>query len=140
MGPWQDQGRRFAVAITCIDGRIHQSVTDWARLTFGVDYVDMVTAPGADHVLVRDSRARSAIVADVEVSRRVHGAQQLVLASHTDCAGNPVSDDQHKQMVRAGAAELAADFPGLTIVGVHVDGSGRVVPVGPPPARTSLTA
>lgn len=98
MGPWRDQGRRFAVAITCIDGRIHQSVTDWARLTFDV------------------------------------------VASHTDCAENPVADDQHKQMVRAGVAELVAEFPGLTIVGVHIDGSGRVVPVTAPPARSSLTA
>lgn len=140
MGPWHDQGRRFAVAITCIDGRIHQSVTDWARLNFDVDYVDMVTAPGVDYVLTRDSRARSSIVADVEVSRRAHGVRQLVLASHTDCAGNPVSDDQHKQMVRAGAAELAAEIPELTIVGVHVDASGRVVPVTAPPARSPLPA
>ncbi|MEX2621008.1 MAG: carbonic anhydrase [Egibacteraceae bacterium] len=40
----------FATAITCIHGRVHAPVTEWIRQRFGVDHVDLITAPGADAV------------------------------------------------------------------------------------------
>lgn len=129
----QSQGRRwgsFATAVTCVDGRIHQSVVDWTRQRFGVDYVDMVTAPGPDRVLAQDFVGRLRLAADVAVSRRAHGSHQLVVASHADCAGSPLSDDEHEQMVQEGISWLATQLPGMTIEGIHVGAADvRTVPV-----------
>ena len=124
----------FATAVTCMDGRIQQSVVDWARRHFDVDYIDMVTVPGPDRVLAQDFLVRLRLAADVAVSRRAHGSHQLVVASHADCVGNPVSDDEHEQMVREGTSWLAMQLPTMTIVGVHVDVEAlavRVVDLGP---------
>lgn len=80
-----------------MDGRIQQTVVDWARQRFGVDYVDMVTVPGPDRVLAEDYLGRLRLAADVAASHRAHGSRQLVVASHADCTGNPVSDDEHSR-------------------------------------------
>lgn len=117
---------RFATAITCMDGRIQQAVVDVTRTWFGVDYVDMVTVPGPDRVLTQDFAGRLRLATDVAVSTRAHGSHQLVVASHADCAGNPVPDAEHEQLVAEGVAWLADQFPGVTIVGIHLDGKGRV--------------
>ena len=130
----------FATAVTCMDGRIQQSVVDWARQHFDVDYIDMVTVPGPDRVLAQDFLGRLRLAADVAVSHRAHGSHQLVVASHADCAGNPVSDDEHEQMVREGTSWLAMQLPTMTIVGVHVDVEAQAVRVvDPGPRETALS-
>jgi len=136
-----NRGRSFATAVTCMDGRIQQSVVDWARSRFGVDYVDMVTVPGPDRVLAQDLLGRLRLATDVAVSRRAHGSHQLVVASHADCSGNPVSDDEHEQMVREGISWLATLLPEMTIVGIHVDiGSEEVRVVERSPTETAPLA
>lgn len=115
---------RFATAVTCMDGRIQHAVVDWARREFAVDYVDMVTVPGVDRILATDRRGCLRVVSDLEMSRQAHGSRHVVVASHADCAGNPVPDVEHERMVRDGMAWLANQFPDMTIVGVHVDIDG----------------
>lgn len=117
---------RFATAITCMDGRIQQVVVDYARSCFGVDYVDMVTVPGPDRVLTQDFAGRLRLASDVAVSQRAHGSSQLVLASHADCAGNPVADAEHEQMVADAVTWLAAQLPAMTMVGIHLDSTGEI--------------
>jgi len=124
-----------------MDGRIQHSVVDWARSQFGVDYVDMVTVPGPDRVLAHDLLGRLRLATDVALSRRAHGSHQLVVASHTDCSGNSVSDDEHEQMVREGISWLATLLPEMTIVGIHVDiGSEDVRVVEGSPTETAPPA
>ena len=129
----------FATAITCMDGRIQHAVVDWGRREFGVDYVDMVTLPGADRILATDRRGRLRMAADVEVSRQAHGSRQLVVASHADCAGNAVPDEEHQQMVREGMAWLATQFPDMTIAGVHVDIRGADIHLVHKQGQSSLS-
>lgn len=113
-------GPRFAVAVTCMDGRVQEALADWVRRRFEVDHVDMLTAAGADAVVVQDAAVRARLLADVALSRRAHGSKHLVLASHSDCAANPGDQDEHQRSVRAGLELLAAELPGMTVVGVHV--------------------
>jgi hypothetical protein len=42
---------RFAVTLTCIDGRIQLPLQAWVRERLDVDVVDVVTVPGPDGVL-----------------------------------------------------------------------------------------
>ncbi len=92
-----------------MDGRIQAHIRDWAQRQFGTDYVDMVTVP------------RLGLARDVALSRDAHGSRQVVVASHSDCAGSAVTDKEHEQMVRDGVRWLADQLPDMTVVGIHVD-------------------
>ena len=41
----------FGTAISCIDGRVQQPVSDWLKLYCHVRWVDLVTEPGPDRLL-----------------------------------------------------------------------------------------
>lgn len=104
-----------------MDGRIQAHIRDWAQRQFGTDYVDMVTVPGPDQVLARDAERRLGLARDVALSRDAHGSRQVVVASHSDCAGSAVTDKEHQQMVRDGVRWLADQLPNMTVVDIHVD-------------------
>lgn len=120
----------FAVAITCIDGRIQDAIRLGLRGEFAVDHLDVVTVAGADAAVACDEETRAFVARSVDVSVRAHGSQVVILAAHTDCAGNPVDEDTHIDLIRTGTAWLCDRYPGLTVAGVLVDtdtGTVRVV-------------
>lgn len=124
----------FAVAVSCIDGRVHQPVIDWVRRTTGVDHVDLVTEPGPDAALAACPTPRCATVrARLDVSLRAHEPRAVVIAGHDDCAANPVDRATHERQIDEAARELAAwghDVP-VTGVWVTADGIVEVVPYPP---------
>lgn len=116
---------RFATVVTCIDGRIHGPLGEWIRDRLGVDYLDLITEPGADRMLATaDPAALTRLLDAVGVSRTAHGSGTLVLAGHADCAGNPVSEAEHHEQLRSAAARLAARLPDLRILAVHTGTCG----------------
>ncbi len=128
-------GRRFAVAITCIDGRIQDALQRQLREEYDVDHLDVVTLPGVDLALARDEQARGFASRSVDVSVAAHGSEVVILAGHTDCAGNPVDDDTHAAMVREGAKWLCDRYPGLTVAGVLVDTEAQTMDIVADPQR-----
>ncbi|MFD1322718.1 carbonic anhydrase [Micromonospora sonneratiae] len=116
---------RFATMLTCIDGRIQQPLTEWARKHLDVEYLDTITEPGPEAVLTTaDERWLEGVLEKVEVSQRAHESGTLVVAAHSDCAGNPVSDDEHRQQLRQGLTRLATRLPGTRILAVHAGRCG----------------
>lgn len=126
---------RFAVAITCIDGRIHESLRAWILDRLDVDTADLVTVQGPDTVLATgDAEWACCLAKRVLVSRRAHGSTQVVLASHSDCAVHPVTDAEHRRDLALAAARLRSLLPEMEVVPVHVqqrDDSWEVVPLLP---------
>jgi len=92
---------KFGTAINCIDGRVQLPVIEWMKKTFGFDYIDMITEPGVDKVMsqVEDKRIEL-IKSKVEISVNAHGSKIIVIAGHFDCAGNPVSKQEHLLQIR----------------------------------------
>ena len=43
--------KKFATAITCMDGRIQIPVIEYIKSNYGVDYVDVITEPGPNKIL-----------------------------------------------------------------------------------------
>jgi hypothetical protein len=118
---------RFATAITCIDGRAHGPVTEWARDHLAVDYVDLVTEPGAPLAVATGGLAALAAVLDkVRISTDAHAATALVVSGHADCAADPVTPTRHRAHIRAAIRRLRAALPGTLLIGVWVDDAGRV--------------
>lgn len=118
---------RFASAITCIDGRVIAPLLDWTLARFDVDAVDVVTEPGVDASLpdlVEDLTRR------LSPSIDKHGSHQVVLAGHEDCAGNPVSDETHREHLAVSADALSRALgPEVDVlpVFVHLDGTVDVL-------------
>lgn len=121
---------RFAVAVTCIDGRIQAAVADAVRRTHGVEHVDMVTVPGVDGALREPGPAREQVLGGVAVSVDAHGSTVAVIAGHTDCAGHPVDEQRHAADIGAATDWLRSEFPQLIVLGGLVDtASGTLRPV-----------
>jgi len=92
---------KFGTTINCMDGRTQLPMIAWMKSTYGLDYVDMITEPGPDKLLseqipeyVKSIRSR------VEISVNAHGSKIIAVVSHYDCAGNPVSKEEHIRQVR----------------------------------------
>lgn len=91
---------RFATAISCMDGRVIVPTVDWMRAQFNVDYVDVITEAGPDLILARgDDRDIESIRKRIKVSIDAHGSEVVAIFAHYDCAGNPVSKDEHLAML-----------------------------------------
>jgi hypothetical protein len=115
----------FATLLTCIDGRIQQALSSWVSAQFNVAYVDTITEPGVDSFLATaDDASITALIDKVTVSRRAHGSRTVVVAAHSDCAGNPVPDEEHRRQLELGLARLERRLPGVRLVAVHVGQCG----------------
>ncbi|MHC4662293.1 MAG: carbonic anhydrase [Planctomycetota bacterium] len=90
----------FATAINCMDGRVQQPVINYLKSTYGVDFVDMITEAGPDGILASESELAENIRKRVAISVEKHGSQVILIAGHADCAGNPVSEAEHKEHVK----------------------------------------
>ena len=113
---------RFATAINCIDGRAQGPVTDWLRLHFNVDYVDMITEPGADKCLVHGpAEVIEAIERKVKLVLKVRGTKLLAVAAHHDCLANPVSKEEHSELIIQGIKVVASWGISERIVGLYVN-------------------
>ncbi len=117
----------FAVAITCIDGRTHEALVTWARTQLGVDYVDLVTQPGADVQLSACPQLMCEGIRDrLDVSLGAHAPRAVVIAGHDDCAANPVPPDEHRRQISDAVDRVDGWRPGVPVTGVWIDDTGLV--------------
>lgn len=116
--------KKFATAISCIDGRTHKPVIEFIQKTFGVDFVDMITEPGPNQILAegKDSDIIELIKKKVEISIDKHHSQIIAIAAHYDCAGNPKNENAQKEDLRmAVKAILSWGFPVKNIIALWLD-------------------
>ncbi len=117
----------FATALTCIDGRFVGPLTDWIRSTYGVTYVDVVTHPGLDGAVAE--RTVLSVRDSLDVSMQAHDSRLVIVAGHHDCAGNPVSDADHRAHVAQASKRVSGWAQGADVVGVFVSADGSVAPI-----------
>src|SRR5690242_11949416 len=100
-------GTRFGTAVSCIDGRVHVPVINWMRDVLALDFVDLVTYPGADGFVAREAeRAASVLRPSIEISIGRHGSPVLALVGHHECAANPGTADEHREQLLQGLRVL----------------------------------
>jgi len=94
--------KEFATAINCMDGRVQKPVADYARKSFSVDYVDMITEPGPNKILSegKDANIIESLKKRAAISVEKHNSQIIIVAAHHDCAGNPENEDVQKEQLR----------------------------------------
>jgi carbonic anhydrase len=118
---------KFGTAINCMDGRVQLPMIDWMKDNFGVDYVDMVTEPGADKVVTSCApEALDRIIEKVRISVEKHGSRHVVITGHDDCAGHPVSKEQHIEDIRKAMQIIKGWNLPVTIYGVWINSGWQV--------------
>ena len=117
----------FATAINCMDGRTQEPIISWAKKTFEVDYVDAITEPGPDKILAEgpDTLIES-IRNRVMISVNKHGSQNVIMVSHHDCAGNPVSKEEHLDQLKKSVDVISSWELGVKIIGVWIGEDWKV--------------
>ena len=119
---------KFATSVSCMDGRIQVPITNWIKENFSADYVDTITEPGIDKQVAGNTDLES-IKFKVGLSIDKHKSELIVVSGHYDCAGNPVSNEEHITQIRKGVEVISSWNLGVKVVGVWVDDSWKINPV-----------
>ena len=116
---------KFATSVSCMDGRIQIPLTNWIKENFSVDYVDTITEPGIDKQ-VADNTDLESIKTKVGISINRHESELIVVSGHYDCAGNPVSNEEHITQIKKGIEVISSWNLGVKVVGVWVDDTWKI--------------
>jgi carbonic anhydrase len=121
------KGKKFATALNCMDGRVQEPVIKFLKEKYKVDFVDMITEPGMDRVLVEgDEKILEEIKNKIEISIKKHGSKVVAIVGHTDCAGNPVGKREHLRQIRKGKEILKSKNIKAEILGFWVNENWEV--------------
>jgi hypothetical protein len=98
------EGKKYAVAVVCADGRLHQDEVHFNKALkehLGVDLVDVLAVAGPDGVMKpgREGEAE-ALAKNLQVLIGAHHPVSIAFVGHYNCAGNPVEDAQHDKDVQ----------------------------------------
>ncbi|MDH3492091.1 MAG: hypothetical protein OEM82_00955 [Acidobacteriota bacterium] len=117
----------FGCAIDCIDGRAQMPVIEWVKFHGSVQYVDMITEPGADGCLAReDSKITNRIHHTTQVAIRAHNPSIIAVCGHFDCVANPVSNEEHIADIKKSAGIVGHWVPEIRVVGLFVNEFGSI--------------
>jgi hypothetical protein len=118
---------KFGTAVNCMDGRVQLPVTDWMKTQFKLDFVDMITEPGPDKIVSGHGPQSESIKARAAISANAHGSKIIVIAGHDDCAGNPVSEKQHKSEITGSIKVIKSwNLPFEKVIGLWVDKDWKI--------------
>ena len=117
----------FGTTINCMDGRSVEPTVAWMKQTYSLDYVDVITEPGMDKFCgTCTGDARAWLKRKIEISLKNHGSRVISVVGHDECAGNPVSKEEHLEqtkqdvaLVQEIIAELSVGEP-VEVVGLWV--------------------
>jgi carbonic anhydrase len=113
---------KFATAITCIDGRVQQPISDWMKLNTNLQYVDLVTEPGPDKVL---SSGPANLVEDilrrVAFSVRHHQSPVVAVTGHYDCAANDADKAEHFDQILDGVRVVLSRQLNVRVLGLWLN-------------------
>jgi carbonic anhydrase len=112
---------RFCTVFNCIDGRCQRLVHAWCERELGIEYADTITIAGCDSVLVTDPTEAERAFKLAKISVDSHGARDAVIAGHSSCAANKVSNDQHRADVERATAAIAQRGLYRSVTGLFVD-------------------
>ena len=120
--------KKFVTAINCIDGRAQEPLINFIKGKFSADYIDLVTEAGPDGILSENKQCQivESIKRRVLISVEKHNSKTLVIAGHHDCAGNPVSDDEHISEIKKAIENVNKWNLGVSIYGVWIDRNWKV--------------
>jgi carbonic anhydrase len=116
---------KFATSISCMDGRIQIPINDWIKKNYSADYVDTITEPGVEKKITENIDVEQ-IKSKAEISIYKHKSDVIVVSGHHDCAGNPVSKEEHLAQIKNSIGVIESwKFP-AKVLGIWVNDQWEV--------------
>jgi len=109
-----------------MDGRVQQPVIDYLKQKYSVDYVDMITEAGPDGLIANGSALIGNIRERVAISVEKHGSKVVLMVGHADCAGNPVSKEEHMEHVRRSVEAVRSWGYSAEVIGAWIGEDWKV--------------
>ena len=121
--------KTFACAINCMDGRVQDAVKDYMKKNYSVDYVDMVTEPGPNKILVdnSDGAVIENIKKRVEISVHHHGSKVVAIIGHFGCAGNPTEKEVQIEHLKKAKTIVESFGFSVEVILLWIDGDWHTV-------------
>jgi len=117
-------GETFFTAVGCMDGRVQEVITEFGRKKFGVKYPDTITEAGIVGLLSKAQPDQFLIDSVkfkvVDVSIGMHSSRGVIVHGHAECAGNKVSDAQHKEDIKNSVRVMKTLVGSVPVFGVFV--------------------
>ncbi len=119
---------RFALAITCLDGRVQRPVVEYLRTRYGFDYVDLITEPGPEAALTAPDRGalREAVRKNLRFALGAHKGELVAVSAHDDCAGNGAAEEARRAQLQATARLIRGWEPQTQVIALWVGANGSV--------------
>lgn len=97
-------------------------VIDWLKIGFNVQYVDLITEPGANQLLLTGTSSQIYSVREkIQLSLEKHASEVLAVAGHFDCLANPVSKEEHWQQIKESVNLIESWGFWVRVVGLWVN-------------------
>lgn len=113
-----DHHGTFVTLLTCMDGRTVGVAINKVKELTGADFVDTVTYVGPDGAFAKnDLVGLEHIKKHLAVSVEKHGSKKIFVFPHEDCAGFPVSNEEHKKALLKAISKIKEWFPGVEVAG-----------------------
>lgn len=116
---------KFATAINCIDGRVQIPLIEWIKKEYSVDYVDMITTPGPEKVIL-GMKHTDYFKERIDISHEAHGSGVVIISGHYDCAANPISEKEHKAEIKQVVDIVRGWGYDVEVLGVWIDAAWQV--------------
>jgi hypothetical protein len=113
---------RFGTVVNCLDGRVQEPVARWLRERYYLDYVDVITEPGADGVLAHGAVGEVERLREkVRLTLERHGSSVIAVVGHHDCLANPGNKETHLEQIRQALAAVRLWGFTATVQGLWVN-------------------
>jgi hypothetical protein len=111
-----------------MDGRVQLPVIEYLKRRFGTEYVDVVTEPGPNLILARQSNHDlvASIFERIKISVEHHHSIGIAIAGHFDCAGNPASKEAQILHIKDAIALVQGRYSQIETIGLWVDENWEV--------------
>lgn len=116
-------GETFFTVLGCMDGRCQEAVAEYGRKKFDAKYPDTITEAGLVGLLANEPSKKllESLKKKIVISLEKHHSKGILIDGHAECAGDPVSDEAHKDHVRR-TVDVVKSLAGLTVpvIGVFI--------------------
>ncbi len=119
-----DSHGTFFTGVGCMDGRVQKVIADFGKEKFNAEYPDTITEAGLVGKLAVEedgSLLFESIKQKILISLEKHHSRGIVVHGHEECAGNPVSEEQHLEDINKTCEQIKKMVPeGTQIIPVYV--------------------
>lgn len=125
-------GETFFTVVGCMDGRVQDVVARFGQQKFGAKYPDTITEAGIVGLIANppagepDPKFVENLKFKLLVSIEKHHSRGIIVDGHEECAGNPVSDEEHRQDIKTSVEFIKKLIDNkVPVIGVFVARKGN---------------